>query len=396
VSLRTNPPVLVAFSALQWVLFPIPIVTLFWKDQIGMSLTDVMILQALFGAAVVLVEFPSGYFADRVGYRTSLVVGGVLSGAGWVAYIRGETFAAIVLAEVVLGAGKAFVSGADRALLWVSLDATGRGGQYTRWEGRTRAAAETSEAMSAAVGGWLYSVGPRLPFWLQIPTAALALGSVAALEEPARSRPVPRLSHGRRVLHIARFVLWRHRRLQAAIVLGVTLGLSSFVMVWLIQPYMQARGIPPAWFGPLWAGANLWLAGVSLVSARVLGALGVRPTLLACCLLAPLGYAGLAASGSARGIAFYLCFMTLRGLHGPILATVVQEDAPGDDRASVLSLAALLFRLAFVVAGPPIGALVDRAGMETALAVLAMGSAAAALVAFAMFTHAHHQAPAAP
>lgn len=38
-TLRTNPPVLVALSALHWVLFPIPIVTLFWKDQIGMSHT---------------------------------------------------------------------------------------------------------------------------------------------------------------------------------------------------------------------------------------------------------------------------------------------------------------------------------------------------------------------
>jgi len=85
----------------------------------------------------------------------------------------------------------------------------------------------------------------------------------------------------------------------------------------------------------------------------------------------------------------YLCFMTLRGLQGPILASVMQEDAPGEDRASVLSLAALLFRLAFVVAGPPIGALVDRAGMEAALAVLAVGFTAAGLVALAMFARAH-------
>jgi len=37
-----------------------------------MSLTDIMILQAVFGLSVVLVQFPSGYFADRVGYRPSL------------------------------------------------------------------------------------------------------------------------------------------------------------------------------------------------------------------------------------------------------------------------------------------------------------------------------------
>lgn len=86
-SMSANPRLLVAFAAVQFVLFPIPIVTLFWKDQIGMSLTDVMLLQAVFSLAVVLFEFPSGYFADRVGYQRSLLVGTVLLMAGWLVYV---------------------------------------------------------------------------------------------------------------------------------------------------------------------------------------------------------------------------------------------------------------------------------------------------------------------
>jgi MFS family permease len=355
-----------------------------------MSLTDIMVLQAVFGLAVVLLEFPSGYFADRVGYRPSLLVGAGLGVAGWILYAYGATFGAIVAAEVVLGAGKAFISGADRALLWVSLDATSRGRQYTRWEGRLRAASEASEALSAVAGGWLYAVAPRLPFWLQVPTAALGLASVIALREaPRPPMAAGHPSHLRRAWHVVRFALWRHRRLQAAMGLSVTLGLSSFVLVWLIQPYMQARGIPAVWFGPIWAGANLWLAAVSLASPRVVAALGRRATLLGCCLLVPVGYAGLAATPSAWGAAFYLGFMTLRGLQGPLLTSVMQEDAPGEDRASVLSLAALLFRLAFVVVGPPIGALVDRAGLDAALAGLAVVFTAAGLGTLAMFAAAH-------
>jgi hypothetical protein len=133
----------------------------------------------------------------------------------------------------------------------------------------------------------------------------------------------------------------------------------------------------------------VWLAGVSLASARVVGALGVRGSLLGCCLLVPLGYAGLSASHAAWGVAFYLCFMTIRGLQGPILATVMQQDAPPEDRASVLSIATLLFRLSFVIAGPPIGALVDRAGMETALGVLALVLGAVGLWALRTFARAH-------
>ena len=355
-----------------------------------MSITQVMVLQAVFGLAVVVCEFPSGYLADRVGYRTSLLVGGVLWTVGWLGYAVGTSFGAILAADVIRGAGAAFISGADRALLWVSLAATGRGGEYTSWEGRARAAAQTSEAVSAGLGGWLYTIKPRLPFWLQVPTSALAVVSIVALKEVPRTASAEHRSHLERAWHVVRFSLG-HRRLRATMALAVALGLSSFVMVWLIQPYMQARGIPPSWFGPLWAAAHLWLALVSLASARVVGVLGVSATLFVCCLLVPLGYAGLAASTSAWGVAFYLAFMTLRGLQGPILARVMQESAPPDDRASVLSLAALLFRLAFIVAGPPIGALVDHAGMEIAFTVMAVGFTAASLAAFFVFARAQRE-----
>src|SRR5207245_5083549 len=98
----TNARLLIAFAAIEFVLFPIPIVTLFWKDQIGMSLTDIMVLQAVFGVAVVLLEFPSGYLADRVGYRMSLLVGTILLAGGWIASAIGTSFAGMILAEAVL------------------------------------------------------------------------------------------------------------------------------------------------------------------------------------------------------------------------------------------------------------------------------------------------------
>ena len=384
-----NVRLLVAYTACQFLLFPIPIITLFWKDQIGMSLADIMVLQAIFGLAVVLCEFPSGYLADRVGYRRSILVGTTLLLAGWLLYTRAATFWIVALAETILGAGSAFVSGADRAILWVSLEKEGHAAQYTRWDGRIRAVSQSAEALSAAAGGWLYATAPRLPFWLQVPSAALAWLAAAMLREAPPLSVSGGRSHAQRAWHIIGFTLWHHRRLRAAMALSVALGLSTFLVIWLIQPYMQARGIHTAWFGPLWAVAHVWLAAVSLSSARVATALGVRQSLLLCCLLVPVGYAGLSLVQAAWSIVFYLCFMTIRGLQGPILATVMQHDAPPEDRASVLSIATLMFRLSFVIAGPPIGALVDRAGMETALGLLAVGLGAVTLLAFRAFAAAH-------
>jgi len=380
---------LVAYGGLHMVLFPIPIITIFWKDQIGMSLADIMTLQAIFSLAAVVFEFPSGYAADRLGRRTALLIAAVLGIAGWVAYALGTTFLGMVVAEVVLGASMAFASGADSALLFTTLQQNDRVGEYPRWEGRVRATAQASEAISSALGGYLYSLTPRLPFWLQVPIAVTALGTVVTMQEAPPAEMPERVSHTGQAWRIIRHTLLHHTRLRTTMALSVTLGLSTFVMVWLIQPYMQSRGIPEPWFGPLWAAAHLYLAVVSLVSARAAERIGPQAVLLACCLLVAVGYGALAFSTSAVAVAFYLCFMTIRGLHGPVLINVLQRDAPEDARASVLSLNALLFRLGFAIIGPPVGMLVDRLGQESAMALLGVGFFTAALAAFAAFRRAH-------
>jgi MFS family permease len=389
----TNPVrnafLLVSSSGLRAALFPIPIITLFWKDEIGMTLAGIMWLQAIFAAAAVLVEFPSGYIADRLGYRFSMLLGAALCVGGWLAYAVGTSFAGMALAEILLGMGLAFISGADSALLFASVQKSDDLAPYRRWEGRVRAAAQGSEALASAAGGWLYSFSPRLPFWLQVPVAIANVGVIAATREPGRAVAVGRIHHLARGWRIVRHALIRHARLRSAMALSVALGMSTYIAVWLIQPWMQRRGIPPAWFGPLWAAAHLFLAAVSLISGRVAEAFGVTRALLGCCVIAAVSYWGLALASSPSAAVFYLGFMIVRGLQGPLLAAVLQNDAPPEDRASVLSLNTLLFRLAAVIILPPVGALGDTIGLDQVLGLLGALSLAAASAAWLMFSRAH-------
>jgi MFS family permease len=128
-----NAPLLVVSSGLRAALFPIPVITLFWKDEIGITLSGIMWLQAIFAAAAVLVEFPSGYVADRLGYRFSMLSGTLLCVGGWLAYAVGTTFVGMAIAEILLGMGLAFISGADSALLFASVQKTDDLAPYRRW-----------------------------------------------------------------------------------------------------------------------------------------------------------------------------------------------------------------------------------------------------------------------
>jgi predicted MFS family arabinose efflux permease len=116
---------------------------------------------------------------------------------------------------------------------------------------------------------------------------------------------------------------------------------------------------------------------------------GTRIVLVASAVLAVTGYVLLAAIAAPWAVVFYLCFMTTRGLQGPLLTTIIQADAPDQDRASVLSLNALCFRLAFVVCGPAAGALVDRVGLEPALGALGAAVAIVSAISLTAFVRAH-------
>jgi len=86
-SLTHNPLLLCAYHGLVMALFPFAIITLLWKDQFGLPMTELMILQAVFGVVVAALEFPSGYVADRLGYRPTLLGAAIFSVLGWSVYL---------------------------------------------------------------------------------------------------------------------------------------------------------------------------------------------------------------------------------------------------------------------------------------------------------------------
>ena len=134
--MRANILKLNIFAALKMMLFPMAIITVFWKDQIGLSLAEILLVNVFFSTANLVMEYPSGYVSDRLGYRRSLLIACGLALVGWCAYLFAENFWHVVGAELLLGVSHAFISGSDNALLYETLRAGGRTELYTRCDGR--------------------------------------------------------------------------------------------------------------------------------------------------------------------------------------------------------------------------------------------------------------------
>ncbi len=369
-NLSGNIRKLYAFSFLKMALFPMAIITLFWKDQIGLSLTQILLLQGFFSLATLLMEYPSGYLSDRLGYRFSLTLAAGIGVAGWSVYTLAESFYGVLLAEALLGISYAFISGSDSALLFESLRTQGQEEDYARFDGRMNGFAQSGEAAGALFAGLMYAYWPLLPFVVQIAVWLLALAICRSLAEtPHQSAPTE--SHLAQALQIARTGLIENRHLRSTIVFAMVTGIASFYPVWLIQPYMQQTGVPLTWFGPVWALANLTVALFSLLSHRFHFQLGNRGMTLLFGVLILIGYLGLGLTGGLFSFLFYYLLTAMRGLQGPMLRQHLQRASERSNRASILSLKSLAFRLLFVLTGPLVGLLADQAGLQPTFLLLA-------------------------
>jgi cyanate permease len=183
---------------------------------------------------------------------------------------------------------------------------------------------------------------------------------VETKQESATAPP----SHLAEALRTARYALIDNRRLRYTILLGTLLGIASFFPVWLIQPYMRQAGVPLAWFGPVWTVANLTVALGALASHRTQYRLGDRKMVILFILLIGAGYFGLGIVGGLWGFLFYYLLTFMRGLRGPMLLDHLQAESPSANRASILSLQSVSFRIFFACTAPFVGKLADTVGVQ--------------------------------
>lgn len=369
IKIHTNIKKLYLFSFLKMSLFPMAIITLFWKDHIGLSLTQILLLQGIYSVAMVTMEYPSGYLSDRIGYRAALNVASLLGIFGWGLYTLADSFAVVLVAEIILGISFSFISGSDSALLYESLKTNNEEKYYSRHEGRVNGFGQIGEASGAIFAGLLYATAPLLPFLIQVVVWLLALQLTRTLIEPERKLTTV-TNHFVEAYQLTRYAFVENQLLRYIILLNVILGLASFYPVWLVQPYMQDGGVPLAWFGPIWAIANLSVAMTAMLSYRCHRKLGDRGMVLLFILLTIAGYLGLGLVGGLWGFLFYYLLTIMRGFRAPMLLNHVQQEIPSPNRAGILSLQSLGFRLGFVCTGPLVGMVADRIGVQKTFLLL--------------------------
>ncbi|MEU5649589.1 MFS transporter [Streptomyces pseudogriseolus] len=149
VRVRRLTTTLYGYSFLEEFVLLYPVYALLFSDA-GLSVWQISSLFALWSVTAVVLEVPSGAWADAVSRRLLLVVGPLLTGAGFALWVLVPSYAAFAAGFVLWGTGGALSSGALEALVYDEMERGGVSDRYARVLGRARAAGLV--AVMAAMG----------------------------------------------------------------------------------------------------------------------------------------------------------------------------------------------------------------------------------------------------
>jgi MFS family permease len=350
----------------KWFNLVMPIVVLFYQNT-GMTMSQIFILKSVYSIAMVATELPSGYLADVWGCRKTIIWGSVLGALGMLMYCFSSDFYTFIFAEITLGIGFSFVSGADSAILYDSLKGEKREGEYIKYEGSITSAGNFAEALAGIAGGLLATFSLRTPYYFQFFIACIGIPAAIMLKEPDHILERVRLNIRQIIATVKQTYIQPEMR--AAIMISSFTGAATLTYAWFVQPYFQEAGVPVSLFGVLWTLLNLSAGVLSMYSYKVERALGNKKTLLLIVIFISAGFILTAFEVSLAGIAILFGFYLVRGIATPVLKDQINQYTDSKVRATILSVRNMEIRLIFAAIGPILGYLTDKFSLSTALVV---------------------------
>nr|WP_319509571.1 MFS transporter [uncultured Draconibacterium sp.] len=359
-----NIPRLYLVKISKWFNMVMPIVVLFYQSN-NMGMQEIFVLKAIYSIAIVGMEIPSGWMADVWGRKKTLILGSILGSLGFLIYSFSYGFWAFVVAEVILGIGHSFVSGADSAMLYDSLKADKRTDKYVREEGRITSVGNFSEAIAGVVGGLLAAISLRTPFYFQFAVAAIAIPAALTMIEP-KIHSTEHIHSVKKMVQNIRNTFVTNHNLRVAILLSSVTGTATLTFAWFVQPFFKAIDLPVELFGVFWTALNLTV-GISTVFAyKVEEFLGRRWSILLVIALLSAGYVFSGISISYWGLGFLFLFYLVRGLATPIFKNYINQYTDSEVRATMLSVRNFIIRIAFAGIGPLLGWITDNISLSKA------------------------------
>lgn len=141
-------------------------------------------IEIIIFASQLILELPTGAFADLVGKKPTIFFGMMISGISYIVFGLSDSYSDLIISALLIGLGASLTSGAKEAFLFDTLKQVGKEDTFDKISSKLNVVFQAGMATATLAGGFLSLIHFRLP---PIATGfAMILGSflVLSLFEP--------------------------------------------------------------------------------------------------------------------------------------------------------------------------------------------------------------------
>lgn len=352
-----------AFSFLRSFALFAGVLVPFFTEWGGLTLFQIQLLQSWFLLWVFLLEVPSGAVADKLGRKTSVVVGSVIAAFAFALYGIFTGIAFYLVGEFLIALAVALLSGADQALIYDSLKEAGEEKEGKKVLGNAHAFTLAGMGLAAPLGGLIGGLyGLQTTVMLTAIPILLSAGIMLTIKEPKIHEKV---SESKRYIEIVKsgfLFFYKHRTLRTLAFDAILVASAGYFVIWLYQPLLAASGVPIFYFG--FVHTILVLAQILIASnftrlEKVFGS--SRAFLRYGALFVALAFFVVAL---APNIVTIMLFIIVAGGFGltrlELMFAYMNKFIPSERRATVLSSISMFRRFALIPLNPFIGLVADQ------------------------------------
>ena len=374
-SYESNIPKFFAYRALYNFMLFLPVWVIYLQRRHGLSLTQVTLLDSAFWLTMVFTEVPTGAVADTFGRKQSQIIGMVLATGSILLFGLAPNYALLILANSLWAFAITFISGADIAFFYDTLRELGREDEYPKYRGRLSAIVLGSIAISSMLGGLIGEI--NLVYTFLITAALMVVGTffLMLLKEPPLE-PDPetgkKLSY-RQTLKVSFGAIRQLPGLRYILIYSsLLLLMPTAINITFIQPHTIAIGLPIAALGVIALVIRFFQVAGAANAGRVVKRLGEWNLLKLTPLILFVGLLLIGSLNSWVGIALFSMTGFTTAATMPTVENIINRQAPGSVRATILSIDSLIFKLLTAILEPGIGLVADSRGLPTAFLGMAL------------------------
>ncbi len=220
--------------------FWLPVFFLYFNQH--MPIEQVLRLEAIYYAAVVILEVPSGYLSDTLGRRLTLLISAVSAIFAYALFFSGGSFGVFALAQIGLAASMAFRSGTDTSFHYDLLKCLGREDAYPQREARITRNVFIASAGAALLGGVVSIYALRVAYGLSLLAACVAFVLALLFAEPDRESSSTRQASGFFLQIRACLAYLSQPVLGWLMLFSVFMTVVNHIPYEFYQPYIQLLG----------------------------------------------------------------------------------------------------------------------------------------------------------